>query len=95
MDETYDLFVELWGFKHDECGASLIFNGFPVFMIEGVSEHQAYRMAEAMEGRKYAMSVLAHAMHPQYDEIDIVYYVADSDESDSRDWCEILYLKED
>lgn len=100
MDNTCYIFVELWGYKNGECGAEYLYAGNPIFFLDNLTEDQAYAAGEAVTAaRKYAMSVYAHARYPQYDEIDISYYVHDNDEDtehiDDEQWCEILYLKED
>lgn len=100
MENTYYIFVELWGYKNGECGADYLYDGEPLFFLDNLTRHQAYLAGTAIElARKYAMSVYVHEMHPQYDEIDLVFFVHDNEEDtdhiDDAEWCQILYLKED
>ena len=100
MDNTCYIFIELWGMRFGEPGRDFLYGGNPILFIDNLTEHQAYAAGEAVNAaRKYAMSVYAHARYPQYDEIDVSYYIHDNDEDtdhiDDEQWCEVLYLKED
>lgn len=100
MNNTCYIFIELWGMRSGEPGRDYLYGGKPILFIDYLTEHQAYAAGEAVDAaRKYAMSVYAHARYPQYDEIDVSYYIHDNDEDtdhiDDEQWCEILYLKED
>ena len=100
MDNTCYIFIELWGMRFGEPGRNFLYGGNPILFIDNLTEHQAYAAGEAVNAtRKYAMSIYAHARYPQYDEIDVSYYIhdnkEDTDHIDDEQWCEILYLKED
>lgn len=100
MSNTCYIFIELWGIVSREPGRDFLYDGNPIFFLDNLTEEQAYAAGDAVtNARKYAMSVYAHARYPQYDEIDISYYIHDDNEDtehiDDEQWCEILYLKED